>query len=564
MNDPAFELQFNLPELRLDDDGNVVSQKKETQKTSSQMSPFSNNLSSGSRGSAAGLLVSQCPASVSFHHLEMPFGRDSLASQKPGEGGLNMAVGEEEPLIMDDDWGIHIDADGNIVQEEPELPALPNLHSDNAGPVLPQDEPGPVLEDEAEMIIDMGGDALPEAEAFPQPQRPQDQLAIEDSSSVTGVAPARNRKPKLIRPDRSTMLRRADQHALNNNYLARMDQARNKPRGPTAAQGRHNANQYLFGNGIFGVGVDNGITGPNHPLGQLFSGVTLQRNTFGFVIDGDDGQGEEEAQAHGQRRSSGQAFPEDAEAEEGRRVRPRLDDNQPGQAAQLSIQEDKGAFFEPEIEVGREPGSVLSNVSAPWNRPGSLPGSSAKGSVRATGAGPSRVSASPLHGRGANLPAIERFSDDLPFGSDGLLPHESSSVYGGPAGGEGATATSQMMQDALDGEGRNFLGFVEGVAATKGDDDGAQRRWLDFDDLFEPRDANKVVVTQAFCHILTLATRDMIKVRQEDSREVEFGTIRIGVKVAEAAAGVAEDDVAAGEVGRESEAEGFDDDAMVA
>jgi meiotic recombination protein REC8 len=541
MNDPAFEPQFNLPEFRIDDDGNAVlgslSQKRDTQRTSSQMSPFANGLSSASRVSAAELLWPRSSASASFHHLEMPFGHDSLVSRKPGETGLGFGGQEEEPLNIDDEWDIRIDADGNIIQdEELELPAPPRPHAGDAGPAMPQDEVGPAIEHQDDIVFDMGGDLLPDAEAFPQTPRPANAPRAHESSPVAGAAPVRKRRRPMIRPDQATMITRAEQHAWNNNYVERMTEAHRKQRKPAAKASKH-AHQYLFGNGIFGVAVNNGITGPNHPLAQLFSGAALQR-AAGFVVDGNEGL--EVGQIQSQRRSSGQAFPETKEAEVARRVRPRLDeDDQAGQAGQLSLQEDNmPVFFEPEVEIGRELGTEMANITAPWNRPGSVPASSVKGgSVRATGAGPKRVSASPLHGRGVNFPAIERFSDDLPYGSDGLMPHDASSIAGdiGPAGQQGANATSQMMQDALDDDGRNFLGFVEGIAATKGEN-RLERRWVAFDDLFEPQDRNAKVATLAFFHILTLATKDVIKVQQQDPLAVEFGMIHIGVTAGEQAA----------------------------
>lgn len=557
MNDPAFEPQFNLPKLDIDDGGNVVlgskSQDRNTQRTSSQLSPFAKDLSLTSLLSAAELLLPQSSATASFHQLEMPFEHDSLAFRKAGEDGQRLGL-EEEPLNVDDDWDIRIDADGNIIHdEEPGLPALSRPAADEPHLAMPQNEIGPGLEHHDDIVLEMGDDPLPDAEAFSRTQAQSEEPQVHDSSSVTAAASVRKRRRALIRPDQATMITRAEQQTWNNNYVERMTEARNKPRKPAAIQASKTAYQYLFGNGIFGVAVTNGITGPNHPLAELFSGAALRRGT-GFVIDGNEGL--EVGRIHGQRRSSTQAFPESEEAEGARRVRPHLDDDQGqrGHSAQPLLQEDNTlTFFEPDVEVGREPGSEMANLTAPWNRSGSVPGSSVKGgSARAAGAGPSRVSASPLHGRGADFPAIERFSDDIPYGSDDFMAPNSSSAIGAfrPAGQEGASTTSQMLQNALNHEGRNFLEFVEGVAAEKGEK-RRDRRWVAFDDLFEQHDRNTVVATQAFFHILTLATKDVIKVQQQDSLEVEFGMIYIGVKVGEQAA--KNPDVLMGGVGVEVE-----------
>jgi meiotic recombination protein REC8 len=534
MDDPAFELNFQLPDFNLDDDVLFAQlSQNNTQKTSSQMSPYTGDDSSGHRSAFGGLDISASPG-ASFHQLEMPFGRDSLASQKPGEGALGNLGAEEDQFVLDDDWGIRIDENGNIIQDdEPELPGLEHLNLDPAVPAVQQDAPALVVPEQDEMIIDMGEDVLPEAEAFPQ--RRSDNMELQESSSAA-VAPARQRARRraVIRPDRETVISRTEFNSWTANYLARSEEARKAIRPVTQAQAKRNAYDLTFGFGIAHVGRPTVVPGVAHPLAELFAGAALQRAVLGFVIDGQGGN------PRGHRRTSGEAFGPEAE-DSNRRVRPRLDDSQQvargaaedQQDAQIQQDDDNQIFFDPDLEIGREaaaPGSARSELasSVPWNRPGSA---SAHGSsIKAAGGGTGRqVSASPLHGRGSGLPAIERFSDDLPFGSDGLLGGQhSSSIHGEQAG------ASQVMQQALDQEGRNFLGFIEGIAATKGgarDDDA--RRWVDFDDLFEPQDVNKVVVTQAFFHVLALATRNMIKVEQDDQLEVPFGPIRLGILAVE-------------------------------
>jgi meiotic recombination protein REC8 len=125
------------------------------------------------------------------------------------------------------------------------------------------------------------------------------------------------------------------------------------------------------------------------------------------------------------------------------------------------------------------------------------------------------------------------------FGSDGFgpLPGDGqdlglSSEFGADAGIPAQEAsTSQVMRDALDREGRNFLGFVEHVAADRGEDDEHEedRRWVEFDGLFEPQDKTKAVVAQAFLNVLTLATKGQIKVKQDGKKNIPFGEIHVGV-----------------------------------
>jgi meiotic recombination protein REC8 len=56
------------------------------------------------------------------------------------------------------------------------------------------------------------------------------------------------------------------------------------------------------------------------------------------------------------------------------------------------------------------------------------------------------------------------------------------------------------------------------------------KKWVGFDDLFEKKDQSRAVVTQAFYHVLSLVTRDAIKVEQDGQNDYPFGGIRLGVK----------------------------------
>jgi meiotic recombination protein REC8 len=109
-----------------------------------------------------------------------------------------------------------------------------------------------------------------------------------------------------------------------------------------------------------------------------------------------------------------------------------------------------------------------------------------------------------------------------------------------------------MMRTALDREGRNFLDYVESVARDKGvpDEEEAdnnsssgrgrghthtgndRRQWVEFGTLFEVEDQKRAVVAQAFYHVLSLATKNVIKVKQDGQGGFEpFGTIRLGVEM---------------------------------
>lgn len=489
------------------------------------MSPYSLDISSGSHRSPAGINIPPSPHD-SFDELDMPFGRESASSIKPGAaaGDVNLPGLEDDVLIIDEDWGIRIDADGNLIEDDQELPDLAGLNREPAAPAVEQDPAAAGLPGlEEEFHLDVNDAILPEAEAFEQRRSANPEVL--ESSSQAAAAPARRQRTKpLIHPDNLTQVRNAESRRWRNNYLAIQDEtraaARNRP--TPASQARKNAYNMTFGYGIGGIGAPTPIPGLIHPLAEMFAGPGLERLILGPNAP---------VSPHGHRRTSGEAFGDDSDTSNRRRVRPRLDSEAEAaraasQDAQILPQEDPLILdfdLDQNIELGREaPGSALSSraSSAPWNRSSVHGGSSA---VKATGAGvAARVSASPLHGRGrsSGLPAIERFSDDMPFGSDRAEEHSSFRPGG----------TSQLLRDALDQEGRNFLTFASDVARTRGEvgADGKQR-WVDFEDLFEPQDRNTVVVTQAFFHVLTLATRSLVKVEQEEVMVAPFGKIRIGV-----------------------------------
>jgi meiotic recombination protein REC8 len=101
-----------------------------------------------------------------------------------------------------------------------------------------------------------------------------------------------------------------------------------------------------------------------------------------------------------------------------------------------------------------------------------------------------------------------------------------------------------MMRTALDREGRNFLDYVESVARDKGvpssssdqQDNKNRQQWVEFQALFEPEDQKRAVVAQAFYHVLSLATKNVLRVRQDgQGGNVAFGTIRLGVEVSQQA-----------------------------
>ncbi|KAK4219084.1 Rec8 like protein-domain-containing protein [Rhypophila decipiens] len=558
-DDPGFDLDMNLPSFELDDleillDPNGL---KSSQKTSSQLSPKERGSNSEDGNSVlVNFDLAQSSPGGGSTQLQSPFRIQETPQQKDNNEMMEIQA-DDDPFRPLGDWGLEIDADGNIapVAEEPELPTLPRqtpaqepVSSQQSGPNIP------VSDNQGDIAMDLDDMPLPAAETAPpaQPDQAPGQVVAADQATM----PVRRGRPPIeIKPDERTMLTRTESKRLTQNYLAIQERAhRNRLRqGPTPSEAKKYGYNVVFGNGIAGVGAPTGIPAfPRHPLAEFFAAENLQAIILGI----------QDGPMHGRRRTASEALElEEGEDENGRRVRRRLfseagEQQAQGSALQLS-QRSNAIMGEEERELGREAGSALPDIPSDtaWNRGSSqVPGSSIKGSAATDRfRGHSRQpSPSPLHGRGiTHLLSdnnIERFSDQQPvYGSDGNFApmlHSGDNAFsdpdgsGGPGlhhGGNVNDNTSQLMRDALERDS-NFLRLVQNVVKEKGDDaerDENGRSWVDFNDLFDGPDRTKHVAVQSFYHILVLATKDALKVRQECVNMEPFGPIQVGVKVAE-------------------------------
>jgi meiotic recombination protein REC8 len=578
-DDPEFDLNPNLPTFHFDDDGNLVipQSSQASRKTSSQLSPLQpdGSFSSSNRSILGGFDLSQSPFGGI---IPEPFGAGTMTPAK--EDDLLMPFGDEERELQAlDDWGFEIDADGNIIpaMEEPQLPRLPQPEEQEGAGLVQQDE-FIHFDDQGDVIMGGGGNVFPSDPPLPvrqeqaqeqehQQNQEEQEVVVEDEAS-SGQAPVRvhrKRRRPILAPDDQTKITRQELKSWSTNYLANAEQASQPRNGVTAAEARRNAFNLVFGRGIAGVGFPTGVPGLPHPLAPHFAGEGLQARLLGIIIT--HPEGEDIEAPRGRRRSALEALDLEQDDAE-RRVRRRLshdDDEEKENSQHAQPQLDDAALPPlpgdddqlPPVEVGRRAASVLPDIPSdvPWNRPSSqIPSSSIKGGSKP----PSRhVSASPLHGRGSLLipgPEIERFSDDAQhLGSDdgGFVPLHSgpaagSSLHSDPflPGGGDTQSTSQMMRTALDREGRNFLDYVESVARDKGvpssssdqQDNKNRQQWVEFQALFEPEDQKRAVVAQAFYHVLSLATKNVLRVRQDgQGGNVAFGTIRLGVELSQQA-----------------------------
>ncbi|KAK3397903.1 Rec8 like protein-domain-containing protein [Sordaria brevicollis] len=624
-DDPNFEVNMGLPAFHFDDEGNLASQfqSQASRKTSSQFSPLDRfNLTPDGNGSfVLNFDLPQSSPADPLYSQNSSYSLGPLSQNKPDDDMMQFGEPDANAEIFGD-WGIEIDADGNVIaaMDEPELPVLPRPEEDRTHATASgqgHDEPEFYFEDQDDLLMS-GGTGPPEADDVPglvpdqveQPQEDQvmaeaeeEQVIAEEEPVVeAAAAPVRRRQRRraVLAPDEDTKISRHELKSWTHDYLANVERANKAAKRAAATNpiaAKKHAYELTFGRGVGGVGaLEDGLDTGNrrsHPLADLFAGANFAAEMLDIDIDIEDNEA-------GRRRSRRRPAMEALELEEEdaeRRVRPRLsNENEEHQAqAQQNAAEPQteagrglqAVGAEEDAEVGRRDGSALPDIpsDAPWNRPSSvIPGSSVKGGSHHPGSS-RQVSASPLHSRGshlAHLPPIDRFSDagsyapflhsgGVGFSSDPVMPlgedePQLPHLPGGPhshdllrrtpsieAGAGTQAETSQVMRDALDRDGRNFLAYVNTVAKVRGetrsldggyaafgDGDASNnnrrlRQWVAFDELLdEPRDRTRQVATQAFYNVLVLATKNAIKVEQDMEHFQPFGEIRVGVEVSEA------------------------------
>jgi meiotic recombination protein REC8 len=337
------------------------------------------------------------------------------------------------------------------------------------------------------------------------------------------------------------------------------------------AQAKKNAEAWVFGNGLNGVGQGIGSSKLTSPL-AMFSGAALLSKITGQPILEAKTKGKK-----GTKRSS----PDVEEDQSLASKRARQDDG-------MVFEDEVGRGYEDDmvmhdsssgVEIGREPGSALpdhpSSALMPWNVSASLHShqrgvsSSIQGGRAGSLVGHNKRSASPLIGRGSNVPgALDHFSsqfdDMVMYGrSDNDTFSEVARSRRGESAGHGVSssqaefeifgpaaqvdtqtaASSQWIRDTLDRESGNFFQYVRNTISEKTGDElgdeleegglaeGQKEKFVTFEQLFDPEQNSAMVAAQAFYHILSFATKKRVWVEQELDEEImePFGEIRIGV-----------------------------------
>ncbi|KAJ8132207.1 hypothetical protein O1611_g1417 [Lasiodiplodia mahajangana] len=550
-DDPEFIPNLQLPQFDLEA---LVASQGNTQKTSSQMSPQSSQLSASRNPQQRYATQLDIDHSSSSGYQASPFGLEGLSSaQHMYDKPLDLPQ-DDDVFGTEGGWGLDVDENGNIIEslgpvvvdEEPQLPPLPPIQGeDGILASAAQLDAQPVFDDQGDVI--MQEEPLLGADPFPEHQQ---HTPWQDDERPAKQALARRNKRLQI--DEETQISRRELRHWQSHYLEYCGGAY-PTRLVSAAKAKRNAMLLTFGLGIGNIGQSTGVPGLVHPLAMEFSGDTLFTAMTGI-----------EVQKHrGRRRSASEAI-EDTGQEEERRVRPRLIENEEEQEQARATHEDdfinvNDPFADEALpEVGRAAehpmSDHLSSTLLPWNRGSSLvPGSSTRAPNPVQ---QGRDLSSPLGQRG-DVQDIVRYSDDAPtagFGSDGKfaggfgsadssfdgIQIPGSDHQGQELGEDLAAEEIQAQEDhlfeQLDWEGHNFAKFVRDAVNQDGehrldDDFKMDRKWLAFDDLFVPRTTPRLTAAQAFYHTLCLVTKGKMCVEQDGADQEPFRAIWLGMKV---------------------------------
>ncbi|CAG8322035.1 unnamed protein product [Penicillium nalgiovense] len=531
--DPSFLPETALPGLEIDLSSFTTANDSSSQLSGLWIKSPNNSLSGTSQ--------------LSSLHLELPsddilgegtiLGIDEIsgsAQKKDPSGNVTgLGLGNEGGVLLQPDF--EFDEDGNIIELDTRG-KFPHARKSTVGP---RESEGPTddqqrqlcedsmhIEDEEVRVADtndmMDLDTRTADAAILQTN--EGLGGVEETVEIQAVRTRRVRRPKEIIPDDTTELRNMTLAQWNNEYVANMIQAqKQKQQNKIPTISKKNAAFWVFGQGIGSVGVGLGIDHEQHPL-SLYSGEDLFEAVGGYP------------QQNGRKRSA-----DDDGLSEGRRVRAR--DEQAEHLSRENIDR-----LNMEVEVGRDaPSSLIDDHSSqmPWNITASIQSSRQRhrfGSVSelsSQGRKPrSRLaSASPLAGRSYfgeqdrhSFELLGDFGDDLDLTRylEGELATDRENISSLSPSKRSAL---ERVKSTLDRESLNFIEFMKTKIGTANDGkagnaqspnsnvsspDAARLGQTTFASLLPPGSTTRAVATQALMNVLTLATKGVMYVHQDE------------------------------------------------
>ncbi|CAI7630749.1 unnamed protein product [Penicillium pancosmium] len=475
-----------------------------------------------------------------------------------------VAKGGEEGILLQPDF--EFDEDGNIVEfhssrlsprKRRKIASMPRLSEDiPSGSLHRKERTAQMNQDEDpfrdEVMMDLNLDpnavqmtnVLEIEDQAPNNLQNQAGQEAEITHDPTEIfrAPSRKRPIREIDLDVKTTLRNADLARSNEEYLVNMAQAtKQKKYNRLQTITKKNAAFWVYGQGLGSVGMGLGANREPHPL-NMFSGERLYKSLGGVGLRPDplDERGKEDKKDHAR------ALPREARAPDR------------GMNADVDQHED--------VEFARQaPSSILDDASSqmPWNISASLhsSGQAQRFGSRSMSIGDPRfesstrtgvgvgagvggryriTSASPLAGRSHLDPshfdiAGGYINDELEITqyleNELASDRENVSILSNPnmqsrlrktrnGLGEQLQYLRKNQRDlaSLDRESLNFYEFIRdnmsAAAPMLGDGDDEGSGSVMFGDILPPSQTTRVVATQAFMNVLTLATEGWLVVHQ--------------------------------------------------
>ncbi|KAG9205311.1 hypothetical protein G6514_008890 [Epicoccum nigrum] len=393
--------------------------------------------------------------------------------------------------------------------------------------------------DPADMNLPNHGDDIPADGASPpavDQQASEHSVVVESSSSVAAPMRRKQRSAKPLPRDTVLELRNNELLSWNANYVQNMkDAAQHKIKHHIQQQAKKNAEHYVWGAGIGGLGRDE--FGARGPLGQFMGDRLFELiNGMSRTPKGRPKRG----------RDSGI---DEATQEEARRKRQKTTESE-GEIGRG--RDNEGVFMlggDEDIELPREAASALDTQqifsAMPWNISASKRGSSAvplsgrvimtseqgkQGSHAGSRAGSRMISASPLLRRSTGHPgdfeALQSLDSDA-FGGDDFAYAIPTSD---PAEAEENVVHPPLrVREALSAEEGNFFAFVAEAITEKRershanvedeirdlpDVEATEVEQITFEELLPPSETSKMVACQGFLMVLSLGTKGMLDVQQ--------------------------------------------------
>ncbi|GAM37642.1 Arg5,6 homolog [Talaromyces pinophilus] len=534
--DPAFIPDFTFPGLDLEFLNPLRSLAPPKAKLDSSL--LSSNMSNSSHSQLEFITLPLLDVDTS-NSTVAEFGGFSFASGSAysPEGhnlfeGLDLR-GEEEGVLLQPDFDF--DEEGNIVDlvmagtaaMPPATPVRDRVSHEETEDVLqgPQDADMMVTTPVINALDEVQQSGAEECKrSSPTWGRLPDPDYVDEEMEENIVSNRKHRTPKTMKLDVLTQISRDELLQWDRDYLENMSRLDGqKANAKSQIQARKNAAAWIVGRGIGAVGSI-GNHGFTYPL-ESFCGDSL-------LVSLSD-----EPPVNEQTRKRSSSHEEDDEGH-ARNVRRRVSND----GVEIGLTRPYDLAMQEDVEIGLDaPPSLPDDASSqmPWNFTVSL-----QGSVAGSSSVPRPFDAYDLssrrYNRGLGRPG-SRFSSASPLARRGLpqnlFGHDSLSslslrdfgefqdddlgdfLHG--AGSDGIAEAndngfeSQVTLASLENNDRNFLDFLQTrVQSSKADKGSPGIQKIAFSELLPQASTSRAVATQALLHVLTLATKDVIRVSQ--------------------------------------------------